>query len=629
MSKRCTCKFHLYTKTQMLGTVVLMESVCPSSFPLACKKVVTVSEKHDLWLTKRRNSTRLGDGNATKSCRKFSMISSGRFAMKRIKHGTVASVTVGSLDSNPNYKKIQGDGSVKDRVSYGGSNSTTFMKMNEGIGVLNFIRGKNFFITGATGFLAKVLVEKILRTVPDVGKIFLLIRAENKQAANERLKSEIINSDLFKCLRQIHGNSYEHFMLSKLVSVVGNVREPNLGLEADVADVIRKEANIIVNSAATTDFRERYDVAIDINTRGPYLLMSFAKKCKKLELLLHVSTGKGRVMEEPLRIRRGESMAGENCINHETPASPYPTLDVNGEIKMALDYVDRDFKNKGLTRKMKELGLERARKYGWQDGYTLTKAMGEMLIEENKGDIPVVIVRPSVVESTYREPFPGWIEETRMMDPLILSYGKGELKGFPYDPKVVLDIIPVDMVVNATLAAMTRHGMAGKGDVDIYHIATSVANPLLLEDLASFVHDHFISTPWIDFEGRPIHVQPGKTFSSMDEFSADIWGHVIQRNGSATRVAANGKLPQKIESVCRKLVEKAKYLADIYEPYTFYAGRFDNSNSQRLMESLSEEEKKMFGFDVKSIDWKDYITNVHIPGLRNHVMKGKGLMPKD
>lgn len=47
------------------------------------------------------------------------------------------------------------------------------------------------------------------------------------------------------------------------------------------------------------------------------------------------------------------------------------------------------------------------------------------------------------------------------------------------------------------------------------------------------------------------------------------------------------------------------------------------------MESLSEEEKKMFGFDVKSIDWKDYIANVHIPGLRNHVMKGKGLMPKD
>lgn len=54
--------------------------------------------------------------------------------------------------------------------------------------------------------------------------------------------------------------------------------------------------------------------------------------------------------------------------------------------------------------------------------------------------------------------------------------------------------------------------------------------------------------------------------------------------------------------------------------------RFDNSNTQRLMESMSEEEKRKFGFDVGSIDWKDYITNVHIPGLRMHVMKGRGML---
>ncbi|KAG5063419.1 hypothetical protein JHK85_004602 [Glycine max] len=43
------------------------------------------------------------------------------------------------------------------------------------------------------------------------------------------------------------------------------------------------------------------------------------------------------------------------------------------------------------------------------------------------------------------------------------------------------------------------------------------------------------------------------------------------------------------------------------------------------MESMSEKEKREFGFDVKSIDWNDYITNVHIPGLRRHVMKGRGM----
>ncbi|KAI3887134.1 hypothetical protein MKX03_020517, partial [Papaver bracteatum] len=57
-----------------------------------------------------------------------------------------------------------------------------------------------------------------------------------------------------------------------------------------------------------------------------------------------------------------------------------------------------------------ELGFERERTYGWQDTYVLTKAMGEMMINSMRGDIHVAIICPSVIESTYMEPFPGWIE---------------------------------------------------------------------------------------------------------------------------------------------------------------------------------------------------------------------------
>jgi len=55
----------------------------------------------------------------------------------------------------------------------------------------------------------------------------------------------------------------------------------------------------------------------------------------------------------------------------------------------------------------------RARRYGWQDTYVFTKAMGEMMIDKLRGDIPVVIMRPSVIESTFSEPFPGWMEGNR------------------------------------------------------------------------------------------------------------------------------------------------------------------------------------------------------------------------
>ena len=56
-----------------------------------------------------------------------------------------------------------------------------------------------------------------------------------------------------------------------------------------------------------------------------------------------------------------------------------------------------------------KMKLFRARTYGWQDTYVFTKAMAEMLIANGRGHLPIVIVHPSVIESTYSQPFPGWI----------------------------------------------------------------------------------------------------------------------------------------------------------------------------------------------------------------------------
>lgn len=60
--------------------------------------------------------------------------------------------------------------------------------------------------------------------------------------------------------------------------------------------------------------------------------------------------------------------------------------------------------------------MNRARKYGWPNTYVFTKAMGEMLLGEFKGNIPLVIIRPTIVTSTFREPFPGWVEGIRYME---------------------------------------------------------------------------------------------------------------------------------------------------------------------------------------------------------------------
>lgn len=129
------------------------------------------------------------------------------------------------------------------------------------------------------------------------------------------------------------------------------------------------------------------------------------------------------------------------------------------------------------------------------------------------------------------------------------------------------------MVVNATLAAIAKHGAAGKSESNIYQIASSVVNPLVFRDLAELLYEHFNSFPCVDSKGKPIHVPTMKLFNSMDDFSSHLWKDTIHRIGLADLPNPNGKVSRKLENICRKSVEQARYLAKIYGPYTFYGGR--------------------------------------------------------
>ncbi|KAF3675540.1 Fatty acyl-CoA reductase 2 [Capsicum annuum] len=562
----------------------------------------------------------LSSSNVSKNILKLSS-NRGRCPLKKINNVIYCQ----SSSGNNAVKASKLSAVVTERTSTistdNSSNDLRFSPNGNGIGIIKFLRGKTFLITGATGFLGKVLIEKILRTVPDVNKIFVLIKADNKEVAMHRLKNEVLNADIFKNLKQVHGKSYYTFMLSKLVPVVGNVSETNLGLDKDLTNVIAKEVDVIVNSAANTTFDER-----QVNrsvTKKSY--MKHYREITVCFILLPTAyvngQRQGRIMEKPFC--SGDSITKET-LSAGVHKNSFSSLNVEDEIKLILES-KHAIEDNIVSQKMKELGLERANKFGWQDTYVFTKAMGEMMIDKMRSDVPVVIIRPSVIESTYREPFSGWMEGNRMMDPIILHYGKGQLTGFLVDPNGVLDVVPADMVVNATLAAIAKHGAAGKPGSNVYQVASSVVNPLVFKDLATLLFDHFNSSPYIDSKGRPIHVPRMKLFSSREELSFHLWRDAINKSGLTDTADPNGKLSRKLENICRKSVEQAKYLAHIYEPYTFYGGRFDNSNTQRMMECMSKEEISQFGFDVENIDWKDYISNVHIPGLRKHVMKGRGL----
>ncbi|CAL4969345.1 unnamed protein product [Urochloa decumbens] len=483
-----------------------------------------------------------------------------------------------------------------------------------GIGIAEFFVGKNLLVTGGTGFLAKLLIEKILRESPSVGKIYAVIKAKDAEAASKRLQNEVVDTELFKCLQEIHGEDYHRFVARKLVPVAGDITVANIGIAPKHAHEIAEEVDIVVNSAANTTFDERYDVAMDINTLGPFRLMSFAHRFRKLKLFLQVSTAyvngerQGVVLEKPFRL--GDTIASELASAGSSQHKSGAMLDIEAEIKLAFDPRRHSDDSASFTQGMKRLGLERAKLHGWQDTYVFTKAMGEMVINCMRGDIPVVTIRPSIIESTLRDPLPGWIQGNRMMDPIVVNSGKGHLSGFIADPDCIIDMVPADMVVSVMLASMVKHGGgAAAPGMHVYHVGSSTSNPLAIGDLVRFISQHFKRWPVADAAGQPILVPPFRLFESIDKFT-----------GSEAAAAASSE-QRRARRFRAKFADQMAHLCSIYRPYTFYGGRFDSTNMEKLLAEMSAEERARFNFDLRSVDWMDYVINVRIPGLRKHIMR--------
>ena len=70
--------------------------------------------------------------------------------------------------------------------------------------------------------------------------------------------------------------------------------------------------------------------------------------------------------------------------------------------------------------------------------------------------------------------------------------------------------------------------------------------------------------------------------------------------------------------------DQMKELASLYAPYTYYSCRFDASKTMQLYAGLCPEDQKRFNCNLESIDWQKYFVDVHIPGLRKFILKGRG-----
>ena len=507
--------------------------------------------------------------------------------------------------------------------------------------IADALAGRRIAVTGATGFLGTALVERLLRSVPDC-EVLPVVRPGRRAGAAERVRRDILRNDAFDRLRREWGDGFDTEIARRLRPLGGDVSVDGLGL-SDEDRARLAEVDVVIHSAAAVSFDSPLDGAVAVNLLGPSRVAQALAAVGSTAHLVAVSTayvagnrrgeapealltdtlfstdvdwraevaGAGRARADAdAESRRPEMLRKFNKgARAELGAAGTPLLATRAE-RLRQQWVDD---------RLVELGRARAAALGWPDAYAYTKALGERALAENRGAVPVSIVRPSIIESAVADPYPGWIRGFRMAEPVIISYARGLLKEFPGLPEGVVEVIPVDYVVAATLAVAA--GPAPEEPV-VYQAVTGSRNPLKYRTLVDLVQDWFSARPLYDDAGQPI-VVPDWSFPGRGKVRRQL-NRAVKGLSAAEKAVTHLPVRGAKADVAARLeerrtqAERALGYVELYGAYVETEARFDDRRLAALWDTLPEADQAAFCFDPRTIDWAAYIRDVHLPSIVHH-----------
>src|SRR5438128_828599 len=525
----------------------------------------------------------------------------------------------------------------------------------EHLSVRESLSGKHLMLIGVTGFIAKVWLVDLLQQVPDIRKITLLIRRNRTTTAQRRFEKIVEESPTFDALQEIHGRGLGKFLKEKIEVVEGDVSAPGLGLEAATQERLAKSLDVVVNSAGLTDFNPDLRDALSSNVDSTLHLVEFLRSSDHAALM-HLSTcyvvgeRDGRVQEE---LRENYNPADDPRFESEREIESLRTLIRSVEERAQgkelaralrrqalgkgadeskveageLEGLGRPIRRRWERNRLVRAGMKRAQRLGWPNTYTFTKSLGESILARRGKDLPIAVVRPSIVESSTRTPFSGWNEGINTSGPLSYLLGTN-FRQLPSNEKKCLDVIPVDMVCRGmTLIAAA---LIERKNARMYQLATSGINPCNMGrsiELTGLAHrKHYKTQQGIDhwlkvkFETIPVSKQ------RYERLSIPMQKAVISGINRAAEVLRFKKSPL---AKAERDLNRAEKLIELYEPFILHNEHvFECENARLLSAALSPEERKLFAFDPETIDWWDYWINIHIPALRRWcypLMEGRPL----
>ena len=440
--------------------------------------------------------------------------------------------------------------------------------------IRQFYEDKRILVSGATGYIGKVLIEKILYSCPNVGKIYLLIRPSRGKSPHERLNEMISQKPFNIRLKQ-------DYCLAKLVAIDSDISQKNLGLSQNNQKQLEEEIDIIFHVAASVKFEAPLEVNMRHNVVATKEFLEFASKFKKLLCFIHVST------------------AYSNCHLKHIEEKIYK-MDVP-EDPMKLEVTREMLENRPNT-------------------YTYTKAMAENVVSSYADKMNVVVVRPSIVMSALKEPTSGWVDTINGPVGLSVLGALGILQKIKVNSEVVFDLIPVDIVTNAITSiawASTerREEFSQSESIRVFNLTTGSENPCSFYDYFNIGRDEAYKKPSARALRPLLTIPKQKGMNQIQYYIYKIFSHLLFAYMIDTLMGLFGQ-----KQIVVKAVNRMHHANDMFDYFCSNQWNFVTANVKRLRTLQTLSDRQEFNCNVQEIDW-DLYARIGWLGCRRNILK--------
>ncbi|ALC42317.1 CG30427 [Drosophila busckii] len=280
--------------------------------------------------------------------------------------------------------------------------------------VQEFYKDKTVFITGASGFMGKVLLEKLLYSCHSLKEVIIIVRPKRGKTPETRLE-EMFKLPIFQRIKDERPH-----MLKKVTIYQGDVTYDLLGLSGDSLKHVVDSTNIVFHMAATLKLEGNLRDAIDMNLLGTQRTLNVAKQMKQLEAFVHLST------------------AFCNCDQEVMYEKVYDFPHKPEDLMRLAEWMD--------VKTLDAITPDLLKPH--PNTYTYSKRLAELLVRDHYESMPVIIARPSIVSPSAYEPVPGWVDNLNGPTGLMVGAGKGVIRSMLIDTRYKSEVIPVDYAIN-------------------------------------------------------------------------------------------------------------------------------------------------------------------------------------